>query len=206
MEYLLSYTATSLSIVETEMMANLFLETKDWQKVEERVLGENLLQKTSQAAQKREFREIRLRLQNLTDEELRFFTEANSDEIRLLCMLAAVKSYRLIKEFLIEVMRNKLLLFDYQILHSDYAAFYDSKKADDERLETLSESTQKKLQQVMYRMFAESGLIDSTKNKMILRPYLSEALIETIVHDDPKLLAAFLYANNDIEAYTKKYA
>lgn len=102
-------------------------------------------------------------------------------------------------------MRNKLLLFDFQILNSDYESFYDSKRATYDNLNTISEGTQYKLKQVMFKMFEQAEFIDSVKNKNIQKPYLSQELIQLIIKNDPKYLTAFLYSDNEINEYIKRY-
>ena len=102
-------------------------------------------------------------------------------------------------------MRNKLLLFDFQLINSYYESFYDSKRVAYDNLNTISEATQYKLKQVMFKMFEQAGFIDSVKNKIITKPYLSEQLIKLIVQDNPKYLSAFLYSDNEINEYIKRY-
>jgi len=120
-------------------------------------------------------------------------------------MLSCFKLYQFISDFAIEVIRNKLLLFDFQLINSDYESFYDSKRVAYDNLNTISEATQYKLKQVMFKMFEQAGFIDSVKNKNIQKPYLSVELIKLIVQDDPKYLSAFLYNDNEIKEYIKRY-
>ncbi len=73
--YVLSYTAVSLSFYESEIIANLFLETLDWQSVEQKVIEDNILQKGSIATRKREFIELKKRLETLTPEQIAFYLQ-----------------------------------------------------------------------------------------------------------------------------------
>jgi len=121
-------------------------------------------------------------------------------------MLSCLKLYKFIYDFATEIMRNKLLLFDFQIINSDYEAFYDSKRIAYENLNAISDSTQYKLKQVMFKMLEQAEFIDSAKNKNIQKPYLSQELTKLIVEDDPKYLSAFLYSDNEINEQIKRYA
>ncbi len=205
-KYILSYTSTSLSSYESEIMANLYQETHDWSSVRKNVIDDNVLQKDTLATRKRKFSELRKRLQTLTPEQLSFYAHATSADVKYLAMLSCFKLYQLIYDFSSQVIRGKLLLFDFQILNSDYESFYDSKRVAFDNLNTISEMTQKKLKQVMFKMFEQSGLIDSIKTRQIQKPYLSEELIKLIVQDDPKYLSAFLYSDNEINDYIKRHA
>ncbi|MEA1919062.1 MAG: DUF1819 family protein [Campylobacterota bacterium] len=203
--YILSFTSASLSTYESEIVANLFDETKDWAVVQKSVVDDNVIQKESLATRRRKFSEIRKRLELLTPEQISFYSEATSSDVKYLTLLACYKFYQFIFDFASQVIRNKLLLFDFQILNSDYESFYDSKRMAYDNLNTISEMTQKKLKQVMFKIFEQAGLIDSVKSKNIQKPYLSEELIKLIVHDDPKYLSAFLYSDNEIKDYIKRY-
>lgn len=204
-KYLLSFTVISLQSYEAETVANLYKESLDWGGVARSVVEDNALQKGTIATRKREFIEFKKRLQALTPEQLAYYEQASSGDVKNLTMLSCFKLYRFISDFAIEVMRNKLLLFDFQLINSDYEAFYDSKRVAYENLNTISQSTQYKLKQVMFKMFEQAGFIDSVKNKNIQKPYLGEELIKLIVQDDPRYLSAFLYSDNEIHEHIKRY-
>ncbi|MEA3491338.1 MAG: DUF1819 family protein [Campylobacterota bacterium] len=204
-KYILSYTTAALSSYESEVIAGLCLDEGDWSTVRKSVLEENVLQKGSLTGRERLFIELQKRLDTLTPEQLAFYADASSSDAKSLTMLSCFKLYGFIYDFATEVMRKKLLLFDFQVLNSDYESFYDSKAVSFENLNTISEATQKKLKQVMFKMFEQAGFIDSVKTKNIQKPYLSEELIKLIVQDDPRYLSAFLYSNNEINELTKRY-
>ncbi len=204
-KYLLSYTAVSLKAYEFEIIANLYKETFDWASVEKKVVEDNILQKKTIATRKREFIEFKKRLQTLTQEQLLYYEDATSSDVKNLAMLSCFKLYQLIYDFSTEIMRNKLLLFDFELLNSDYQSFYDSKAVAYDNLNTISEGTQYKLKQVMFKIFEQAEFIDSVKNRNIQKPYLSVELIKLIVQDDPKYLSAFLYSDNEINEYIKRY-
>lgn len=204
-KYLLSYTSLSLKANEAETIANLYKEIFDWDSVAKCVIEDDILQKGTIATRKREFVEFKKRLQTLTPEQLSYYEEATTIDVKNLTMLSCFKIYAFIYDFAIEVLRNKLLLFDFQLLNSDYERFYDSKKVAYDNLNSISETTQKKLKQVMFKMFEQVGFIDSVKTKNIQKPYLGEELIKLIVQDDPKYLSAFLYSDNEINEHIKRY-
>ncbi|WP_434581484.1 DUF1819 family protein [Sulfurimonas sp. NW15] len=204
-KYLLSYTAVSLQAYEAEIIANIYRETLDWESVAKSVVDDDALQKGTISTRKREFTEFKKRLQTLTPEQLAYYEQASSSDVKNLTMLSCFKLYAFISDFAREIIRNKLLLFDFQLINSDYEAFYDSKRVAYDNLNTISEATKYKLKQVMFKMFEQAGFIDSVKNKNIQKPYLSQELIKLIVKDDPKYLGAFLCSDNEINEYIKRY-
>lgn len=204
-KYLLSYTAVSLKANEAEIIANLYKEDNNWDNVSNEVIVENILQKGTISTRKREFIEFKKRVDTLTVEQLYYYEDAPSNDIKNLAILSCFKLYTFIFDFASEIMRNKLLLFDFKLLNSDYQLFYDSKRVAYNNLNTISESTQYKIKQVMFKMFEEAEFIDSVKDKNIQKPYLSVELIKLIIHDNPKYLRAFLYNDYEINEYIERY-
>lgn len=203
--YIFSYTAATLMLHETHEVIKKYLEFRDWDKTKDFVIEENVMQKQSVSSRKRVFVEIKRRIESLTSEELEYFNHASSSDIRNLIFLAILKTYRFIFEFIVEVILKKFFMFDYKILNSDYESFFESKKYAIEQLENITQNTEYKLKQVLFRILEESMFIDNTKNKNILKPSLSNEVIELIVKDNPAYLKAFLFTDYEIEKVKERY-
>ncbi len=204
MKYSLSFTAASLAANETQIISKIYLEEREWDIVKRKVVDDNILQKGTITTRKREFAEIKKRISNLNEEELKFFVSSIGDELKHIALLSVYKTYRFIFDFAVEVIRRKYLLFDYEILDSDYEKFFESKKLAYEKLNTISQKTCYKIKQVSFKIFEQAGILDSVKTKNIKKPYLSNNLIEIIVKDDPKYLKGFLYSDQDIDEAIKR--
>ena len=190
---------------ETHEVIKKYLEFRDWDKTKDFVIEENVMQKQSASSRKRVFIEIKRRVESLTSEQLEYFKDASSSDIRNLIFLAILKTYRFIFEFIVEVVLKKFLMFDYRILNSDYESFFVCKKYAIEQLENITQNTEYKLKQVLFRILEESMFIDSTKNKNILKPILSNEVIELIIKDNPAFLKAFLFTDYEIEKVKERY-
>ena len=204
-DYIFSYTAATLMLHETNEVMKKYLEYKNWDNVKDLVIEENIMQKQSVSSRKRVFAEIKRRIESLTSNQLEFINEANSSDIRNLVFLSILKTYRFIFEFMAEVISKKVLMFDYKILNSDYETFFESKKYAVEQLENITEATQYKLKQVLFRILEEAMIIDNTKSKNILKPHLSGEVIKLIIKDNPIYLKAFLYTDYEIEKMKERY-
>lgn len=198
MDYQLSMTAAALRYHEAKIVAEVFIEIGDWNLTQNQVLSENLLQKSTSVTAKREFGEIKNRLMTLTADQLRAFAAANLTELKYLAFLSCIKYYRLLNDFMTEVVRTKIQMFDYQILESDWANFIESKKQHIDKIGHSSESTLKKIRQVIFKMLADTGIIDDIKMKIIQPPLLSREFATLVCLDNPNLLAAFLMSDTDI--------
>ena len=185
---------------ETEQLTELYLEHQDWAKVQQLVIDDNVLQKGTVSTRKREFSEVKKRLKKLSDDELNFIVGCTTDELKLFCLYLCSRTYRLVYEFVAEVIRDKYLMFDYSILDSDYVRFIESKTASSVKLQGITEKTQYKIKQVIFRILEQSTLIDSAKTKNIQKPYISEELQSIVSKSSPNYLSVFLYSDTDIQA------
>lgn len=180
-------------INETLKIANLYVKLNNWNEVFKEDLEQNLLQKLKISSSKRQLREIRFRLQNLSVECLSYLLQANPDDQKAIILLAILKTYLFIFEFILEVLKPKLDVYDTILRDSDYLIFFENKASIHPELAALSDSTKAKIKQVLYRILAEAGLLDSVKSKNIQRPNVSSSIVELIRQDDPKWLKAFLH-------------
>ncbi len=99
--------------------------------------------------------------------------------------------------------RTKYLLYNNALTDTDYVGFFRSKALTNYELGDLTEKTRNKVQQVLFRMLQQIGLINSSKEGIIIKPFLSDDAIRSIVNDDTSLLAGFLYADAEIRSLKK---
>ena len=147
----------------------------------------------------REFREIRKRLEKLTSEQKNILIHGDLNSQKQTAFLAVCKHYAFIRDFTIEVMRDKMLVYDYRLHESDYNSFINSKILLHPELEAFSESTQKKAKQVMFRILEQAGIINNAIEKTILPQILQQEIITAIVKDDPAWLKIFMMSDRDIK-------
>ena len=86
---------------ETKQLALLFERLKDWDAVKSKVLEEDILQRNSLATRKRLFVELKRRIEQFNEDELRYFNDAPIEDVKILVFVGCLKSYRFIFEFII---------------------------------------------------------------------------------------------------------
>jgi len=192
-------------LTDTLKIASAFAEVKDWNKLNDFLDQHNIILKNKSSTQKRQIREIKFRLQQLPPELLERLTDSDLQTTKLILLLAIVKLYPIIFEFIVEVLREKWFRFDYEILNSDFPKFWDMVQERHPELANVTDSTRAKIEQVIYRILAEVGLIDSVKTKRIVKPYVPEFLIQQIVKDNPDYLKVYLFSDAEIKTYIGKY-
>jgi hypothetical protein len=116
-----------------------------------------------------------------------------------IAFLAVCKYFNFIREFVIEVVREKYLVFDYKLTDGDYISFFRRKSEIYPEMEDLTEITQKKIKQVTFKMLEQAGIIDTVKLRNIQPQLLESDTLNAIIKDNSELLKVFLYSDYDIK-------
>ena len=157
--YALSFTTGGLLAREAAVLAPFYTEHRDWVKVRELAVKENILQARTHSTGVRRVRETVKRLAVLADREVESLAEITASERGHLMWAAACRRYDLIGAFAEEVLRERFLTLAGTVTHEDYDSFYRSKAMWHEELDEITELSYKKLRQVLFRMMIEAGLL-----------------------------------------------
>jgi len=195
--YLMSFTTGGLFYGESIKVAELYLDVQDWKNVAKRVLADNLLQARTSSSAVRIYREISARISLLTEGQLQFLAAATRPEQNYLLWLAVCKRYVFIREFAVEVLREKFLCLETALSHDDYDTFYHQKAQWHEELEHLSPSTRKKNRSVLFRILSEAGLLSAAK--LIIPALFTRELAAVIAADEPSFFACYPISDRDIK-------
>jgi hypothetical protein len=199
-KYILSFTALSLRLNEMVKVARTVVENNisDLKKVRESgVVFNSVKTKTS----KTEFLEIRKRLEKLTPDQMNILIYGDLVSQKQVAFLAVCKYYDFIRDFTIEVIRDKSLVYDYRINESDYNSFINNKVQVHPELEEFSESTLKKARQVLFRILEQAGIIDNAVDKTIQPQLIQSDVIQSIAKEDPTWLKIFMIPDKDIKQF-----
>ncbi len=196
-KYKLSFTGASLRLYESVKVAKAALDQgiTDLKKIRlDGIVFSSVKVKTAIT----EFREIRYRLETLNPQQLDILIHGDLISQKQIAFLAVCKYYSFIRDFVIEVIRDKTLVFDYKINESDFRTFVNSKMSNHPELETYTEKTLQKARQVIFRILEQAGIINNSIDKIIQPQLLQPSVIRAIVEDDPGMLRIFLYSDRDI--------
>jgi hypothetical protein len=194
--YDFSFTASSLRLPELLLVARAKVDSREID-----VLNELGGGKTTTG--KRMYAEFQKRLGLLTLEQLELLVNGDLITQKQIALLSTCKPYAFISEFIIEVVREKYLSYDYQITEGDYLRFFRIKADLHEELENITEETKKKIKQVLFKILEQSGLINDIKNRVIQPQILDINLMEVIANDNPNWLKVLLVSDFDITRVNK---
>ena len=191
-KYRFSFTAASLRLNDMISIANHKLEAVEFDYI-------NKLGNGKSSTGIRMFTELNSRISRLTVEQLNLLVDGDLEIQKQIAFLSICKTYDFIRDFTIEVLREKLLVFDYEISEGDYISFYRRKTELHPEMDNLTEVTQNKVKQVTFKILEQSGVIDNIRNKIIQPQLLYDRVIKVIEKDSSEWLKIFFFSDLDIK-------
>lgn len=177
-KYRMSFTVGGLFYQEALLAADLYEKNKDWPQVRQEILKNNRFQSRTSTALDRVCREVLSRLKLLSPEQIKILQDGSRQEQLQILWVAVCKRYRFIRDFAVEVIREKFLLMDYSLSEEDYTIFFDTKAEWHEELGKLKDSTKKKLKQVLFRILREAEI--TSEMNIILPSILTKRVAKSL--------------------------
>ena len=195
----MSFTAGTLLFKESVLISNLYLETRDWNVTREQVISSNLLQTRTTSSSKRISSETINRLKCLSDDELDLLSMGDYQEQLEIVWLGICRYYPFIKDFAIEVIREKISTFSTKLNHEDFDVFFNSKLQWHEELEYIAENTRRKLRQVLFKMLVEANFLN--KNSSISLSTISPKVVNLIIQNSVNELLIYPVTESNLRGY-----
>ena len=196
-EYKLSFTTGGgLLLQESARIAEIYLETGNWDSAIEQARQENLTQARTARSGQRILSEISSRLKTLTEAQLKLFLDAPRSEQLQILWLAICKRYTILRQFAEEIVHNRFLELELTVSRVEFDRFLENKAVWHAEIDEISDSTKLKLSQVAIQILREAEIISS--DSIIQQALLSSELIEVIVADSPALLRIFPVSEADV--------
>lgn len=187
--YALSFTTGALLSREAALLAPLYLERRDWERVRDEAVADNVLQARTHRTGVRLVRETVKRLSALDDDEIELVVQGAGSERAHLMWAAACRRYTLIGEFAEEVVRERFLVLAPTLGYEDFDSFVSSKALWHEELAQISGSTLQKLRSNVFKMLAEAELVSEAGH--IVPAVLSERVAVVLSARSPSDLRFF---------------
>lgn len=190
--YIFSFTASAIRVNELEIVIKSILHIADFDVT-------NDLGNGKESTGKRILSDLKKRADQLDEKLMRLYLNTDFQTKRHIAFLSICKAYDFIRDFVIEVLRDKYLVFDYQITEGDFLTFYRRKLEFHTEMDSLSDDTQYKIKQVTFKILEQAGIIDSAKNKMIQPQILGSEFKSAMLNGENEWLKVFLLSDNDIQ-------
>lgn len=177
----------SLMLRESQILAGLMLKEPTLSEWNEAIVDENILQKPSAASAKRNALTIKKRLSGLNNRFLEKLAYSGSDEASQLMFAATLINSPLLADFMRTVVVDAKQMYRESLTVDDWHHFWQDRSRLYPALAEMSEASTYKVSQVAFKVIADAGYIDSTKNKQLLNVYVSQdvrELLSEMDHDD----------------------
>lgn len=166
---------------ETKILAQYLLDGESAENLKRRNLEENLIHHKKEGSLKRTNSPIFRRLSVMDNEMLDEFVHSDIETSKYILLYTIMKTDRLVRDFIVEVYKDKLFMRKDYIEKFDIDNWYEEKCILSQTLRDRTDSTTAKLKQVIMKIMQDSGLVIKEKDRFkIIRPLLREKYISML--------------------------
>lgn len=178
---------------EMRTTAKLMREGLKDKEIIDRIAEENLFQYPTEKSIRQMAKACVVRLKGMGSMDLvEAVASQSSETTKQICMYSMMKRYRLVWDFMITVIGEKYRMQNFSFSRMDVNVFFMQLQEQDDYVAGWSESTVKKIRQVLIRILAENEYLDNIKSDHINPVWLNPVLENSIrSNNDDKALSAF---------------
>ncbi len=178
---------------EMRTTAKLMRDGLNDNEIIDRVVEDNLFQYPTEKSIRQMAKACVARLKGMGDEDLiEAVASQSSETAKQICMYAMMKQYRLVWDFMITVIGEKYRMQNFSFSQMDVNVFFMQLQEQDDYVAGWSETTVKKIRQILIRALAENEYLDNIKSDHINPVWLNPVLENAIrSNNETKALTAF---------------
>ncbi|QHJ87555.1 DUF1819 family protein [Aequoribacter fuscus] len=171
--YKIGFTRPAL-LREIVILAQLYTDHQDWQRVREEVIKENLLQTRTARSSEVLYGEMQKRLSLLNSEQIELIADDYEGDVRQLVWMSICKQYPFVGDFVLEIVAPAIASGRQSIDYDDYGYFFNAKAEWHQELEKVSEKTRSNARGAVFQMMRQCGLL--TESNDLVPQMISAAL------------------------------
>jgi len=177
----------SLMIRESQIVAELLLKKPSKEEWTDAIVNQNVLQKRSDASAIRNAATIKKRLESLNDEFIEQLAFGSTELSTQLMFAATLINSTMLADFMRNVFIDAKRMFRESIDSTDWESFWDERSRLFPEFTQMTASSTYKIAQVAFKVLADAGYIETTRNKKLQNVYLLpevRALLTDMNRDD----------------------
>ena len=179
-------TGGSLLVPESRIVADLLLSGADKDEWHEQIVVQNRLQKRASATARRLAQSVRKRLERVEPEFWRALRDGDDDLATQAAFCAALARNLLLLQFMESTVADAYLTQSERLQPYQWDEFLQQCSQQDQKIDGWTESSRKKMGQVVFRILAEVGYLKNTRNlelqNVIVRPEIRVMLQDNYRH------------------------
>ncbi len=181
-DYSTKLTAEPFLYNETKIIGEYLLSGENVQELKRKNIEENLIKHKKQGSVKRTNAPIFRRLEAMNNDILENFVYSDVETSKYLLVYAIMKTDKLVRDFIIEVYKDKIIMRNEYIEKYDINRWYEMKKESSVSLKNKSDITNNKAKQVIMKILQDSGMVvKETNNRFrIIKPLLNDKFIHLL--------------------------
>ena len=193
LEYSGSLTREQFLFYETRVVARLLADGLAREEILKAVKQDNLFQFPTERMVASICNTCLRRLEGLNSMELvQALAEGAQEDAKLINLYAMMRDNRIVWDFMISVIGEKYRTQDYELTLSDLNMFFLHLQEQNDQIAAWSDSTVRKIKQVLKRCLLECGYLESAKSPRLAPVFPCPALVAAIRQNrDTEALAAF---------------
>lgn len=159
------------------------------------IIEDNLFQYPTEKMIKNLAKVCVARLHTINDKNLvEIIANGSAESAKQICLYAMMKHYRIVWEFMTTVIAEKFKLKDLSYSRKDINVFFTRLQEQNDVVASWSDSTIRKIKQVLTKMLVDNGYLDSTKSETLNLVLIDLDLKNVLEEKNEKdALAAFNY-------------
>jgi len=162
----------SLMIRESQIVAELLLKKPSKDEWTDAIVNQNILQKRSDASSKRNAATIKKRLEGLSDEFIEQLAFGSTELSTQLMFAATLINSTMLADFMRNIFIDAKRMFRENIDSTDWESFWDERSRLFPEFAQMTASSTYKVAQVAFKVLADAGYIETTRNKKLQNVYL----------------------------------
>jgi hypothetical protein len=171
-QYQADLSAGSLMLPESRIVAGLLMAKVTDAEWDRALRVDNVLQKGSPATAIRQARLIRFRLESISPSLWPLVAKGEKEVATQALFAAALKHSELLRDFVKDVVADHVRRLEMTLAPREWEQFLADCQARDSSVGSWSESTKRKLLQVVLRILAEARCLESTRSLRLLQPHI----------------------------------
>lgn len=166
---------------EIKIVSKLVVDELSNEEILTKIYNENLFQYPTEKMVKNIVKVCLKRLENLDNKFLIDLLANGPFELaKEINLYAIMKTDLIVKEFMIDVIGEKLISHNYSFNKTDINAFFSELRMNSETVNNWSEKTINKMKQVLLKMLVDLGCLDNTKDENLKRFEVFPELVNEI--------------------------
>ena len=168
---------------EMRIVAKLILQGLNDKEIIDRIVKENLFQYPTERSLRNIARVCLARFRETDSTALtNLVANGSSTAAKQACLFLMMNYYRIVWEFMIQVIGQKYILKDNTLTKMDLNSFFSSLQAQNETVASWSDETIRKCKQVLKSVLIENGYLDHSRSE-VLNPVLLDLSVKEAIEN-----------------------